>query len=193
MIDNFVMSEQQLRQKALNAMLLALEAQAAALHSMDSEHSLGVENAYSIDRLRSQAADLIQSTNAIVQESQTAGILELRDRIRSLATVARRLKAESDAFKSAGQSRAKSRYEHLLMMLGEEGSCSEEEAAAGQCPTSTDVPCNGQKLSVQAGKACLRAEIDEFEAYSLQVHAICNLALEYALNAALKANRSSSV
>lgn len=192
MNETFVMSEQQLRNMALNAMLLAIDAQSAALHSMDREHSLGVENGFSIDRLRSQAKDLLQSTQTIVQTSQSLSLADLRDKIAALASASRRLKGEADRFKDSSQSRARARYEHLLMMLGDDQDTSTEQLPAGKAPTDTKVGWDTDQLSAQAGKACLRAEIDEFEAFSLQIHAICNLALEYALNEAVKSARSNS-
>lgn len=193
MFETYQIGQQQLRDMALNAMLLAVDAQSAALKSMDREHSMGIENSFSIDRLRGQVKDLVQSTHLIVNESEKLSQEETRDRIKSLANVARKLKSEADRFREASQPKARHRYDHLLMQTGLEGfsgagevgqgKCP-AEAPAGQAPTDTQVSHEPKKLTVQAGFACLRAEIDIYEAFAMQLHAICNLALEYALNAA---------
>lgn len=192
MSKTFVISEQQLRDKALNAMLLALEAQSEALRSMDCEHSFGVENSFTINRLCSISKDFLQSTRAIVHASESDSLLEIRAGVRSLAAAAGRLKQEADTFRSSGQAHAKQRYEHLLMLLGDQAADTFDYAPATESPTPTDVGANPNVLSSQAGRACLRAEIDVFAAFSLQIHAICNLALEYALNAAVKNSHSKS-
>lgn len=181
---NFVMSEQQLRDMALNAMLLALDAQSAALHSMDREHSLGVENGYSIDHLRQKSKDLIQSAQVIVKNADTMQLDELREKIVALSMGSVRLKHEADQFKASCQGRAKNRYEHLELVLGDNPN---KDTAVGSAPGR-----DPRQLTVEAGRACLRAEVDEYDAFALQIHAMCNLALEYALNAAAKAARSFS-
>ena len=193
--ESFTVSDQQLRSIALNAMILAAESQAAALHSMDREHSLGVENSYSIKRLLGRTKDFVQSTQEIVKLSESnCSFTETRDKIRSLAAGARTLKDEADKFKSASEPKAKARYETLLMQLGQLGeqTKSQLETPAGKAATPTDVAIDSPKITVQAGFACMRAEIDEFAAFSMQIHAVCNLALEYALNAAAKSARSHS-
>lgn len=213
MFETFLMGQQQLREMALNAMLLAVDAQAAALKSMDREHSLGIENSFSVERLRERVKDLVQSAHAIVRSGSAAELAETREKIQSLATVARRVKADADRFKADSAPRAKFRYDHLLMQMGMvepepavelaptlNGSKADEaiaqtppsEAPAGKAPTSTDVAHDPQKITAQAGFACLRAEIDEYEAFTMQVHATCNLALEYALNFAVETSRSAS-
>jgi len=184
MTTNFVMSEQQLRDTALNAMLLALDAQSAALHSMDREHSLGVENGYSIDNLRQRSKDLIQAAQTIVKTSDSMTLDELREKIMSLAVASTRLKTSADAFKVSCQGRAKNRYEHLELLLGDNKN---KDGVVGSAPAR-----DPRQLTVEAGRACLRAEVDEYDAFALQIHAVCNLALEYALNAAAKAARSFS-
>jgi hypothetical protein len=186
---------------ALNAMLLAVDAQSAALKSMDREHSMGIENSFSIDRLRGQVKDFVQSAHIIVAETEKLSLEQTREKIAALAIVARRLKADADRFRDASQPKAKHRYDHLLMQTGLSGFSGSTEqkpetvpadAPAGQAPTDTSVSHEPQKLTVQAGFACLRAEVDIYEAFTMQLHAVCNLALEYVLNAAAASARQNA-
>lgn len=195
----YIMSEQQLREMALNAMLLAVDAQAAALKSMDREHSFGVENSFSVERLRDQLKDLVQSTHTIVRGADSSCINETREKIKSLASAVTKLKGDADRFKEAAQPRARARYAQLLMQMGVEGpkathpdKTDPADAEAGKALTPGEVATDTRGLSSQAGFACLRAEVDEFLAFVLQIHASCNLALEYALNAAAKCARCNS-
>jgi len=201
MFETYMMGDQQLREMALNAMLLAVDAQAAALKSMDREHSLGVENSFSIERLRNQTKDLVQSAQTVVKSAESSCIHELREKVKALATSVRNLKDNADRFREAAQPRAKFRYDHLLMQMGMEEpklakdgdeAKQQSSAEAGAAPTNTDVAVDSRKLQAQAGFACLRAEVDEYYAYAMQVHATGNLALEYALNAVVKCSRCHS-
>ncbi|MBX9571862.1 MAG: hypothetical protein K2X77_23415 [Candidatus Obscuribacterales bacterium] len=184
-------NEQQLRLQALNAMLSALTAQAAAIQSMDREHSLGIENSYSVKSLLDQANTFAQAAFDAVTRSESASFIDTRNNVRLLAVAARRLKEEADKFTSRTQPKAATRYQELLLQLGEKEN-SDSQAAAGEASTPIEVAASGRKISAQAGYACLRAEIDEFTAFSMQIHAMCNLALEYALNAAAKSAKTSA-
>ncbi|MBX9685050.1 MAG: hypothetical protein K2X27_00035, partial [Candidatus Obscuribacterales bacterium] len=187
MNETFAMSHQQLREMALNAMLLAVDAQSAALKSMDREHSLGLENSYSVDRVREKCRDLVQSAQIIVKGGESLCLNETRDKLRSMSTVVGKIKEEVDRFKEQAQPKARARYAHLETMLGvvvepkpeSADAPKASDASAGQAPTTSDVAAEPKKLTAQAGYACLRAEVDEFEAFAMQVHAICNLTLEY--------------
>lgn len=191
MLDKIEISQQQLRSIALNAMVLALDAQAAALQSMDREHSLGIESSYSVKNLLGRTKDFVQSALELVKLSESVGFIETRQKIRSLAVGAGRLKEEADKFFSNTEPKASMRYEQLLMELGE-NKLPESSLPAGEAPTPQDVATNGRRITAQAGFACLRAEIDEFAAFTLQIHATCNLALEYALNAAAKSAQTNA-
>lgn len=201
MFETYMMGEQQLREMALNAMLLAVDAQAAALKSMDKEHSFGIENSFSVERLRAECKDLVQAAHAIVKNAEANCLNDTRDKITALAVSARKLKDGADRFQASASPRAKSRYDHLLMQMGMEvlqQGCADPEAVkaseaeAGKAPTNTEIAGDVRKLSAQAGFACLRAELDECRAYAMQIHATCNLALEYALKAAAKSARCNS-
>lgn len=191
MLDKFVMSDQQLRAMALNAMLLAADAQAAALQTMDREHTLGVENSYSVKYLIGLAKDFVDSTNEIVKLAESKEFVETRDKIRALATGASKIKDEVDKFRQATEPKAKNRYEQLLMQLGHQANC-DANCDAGTASTPVDVGHDCKKLTAQAGFACLRAEVDEYAAFAMQLHALCNLGLEYALNAASKQAKAHS-
>lgn len=191
MLDKIEVSQQQLRSMALNAMVLALDAQAAALQSMDREHSLGIESSYSVKSLLGKAKDFVQSAAELVKLSESVSFIETRQKVRSLAAGAQRLKEEAAEFITNTNPKANSRYEQLLMELGEAKS-PEATAPAGNAETPNEVGAQGRKITAQAGFACLRAEIDEFAAFSLQIHATCNLALEYALNAAAKSAQKNA-
>lgn len=191
MLDKIEMTQQQLRSMALNAMLLALDAQAAALQSMDREHSLGIESSYSVKSLLGKTKDFVQSAAELVKLSDKVTFIETRQKVRSLAAGARRIKEDADEFTASTNPKAATRYEQLLMELGE-GKSPDADAAAGDAETPNEVAAQGRKITAQAGFACLRAEIDEYAAFSLQIHATCNLALEYALNAAAKSAQKNA-
>lgn len=195
MSESIPMGQQQLRDMALNAMLVAVDAQAAALKSMDREHSFGIENSFSVEHLRGQVKDLVQSAHMIVSGCRKCEFSETREKIQALASVSRRVKGEADLFKTGGAPKAKQRFDSLLLQVGvDEPKATPvppSEQPAGQAPTNTDIAHDPRKLSAQAGFACLRAEIDAFEAFAMQIHAVCNLALEYALNAAVESSRSN--
>jgi len=192
------LNQQQLRHAALDAMLLAVESQTAAVKSMDSEHSLGIENTFAAEHLRLKVRELVQAAESIVKDTRTDSFNDTRERIQTLATTAHRLKDEADHFHREATPRARNRYEQLLILLGlaesrlpsntnkpaSENDPPPLDAPAGEAPTDTRVSTGSKNLNAQAGYACLRAEVDEHMAFALQIHAICNLALEYALNAA---------
>ncbi len=205
MFEPFQMSQQQLRDMALNAMLLAVDAQAAALKSMDREHTFGLENSFTVDRLRDHIKDLVQSAHVIVKAGKACSLTETREKIQSLAAAARRMKDDADHFRATSAPLAKTRYDNMLLQMGldepklaqdaTETAASEVKASdlpAGEAPTSTEVGHEPRALTAQAGFACLRAEIDEYSAFAMQIHAVCNLALEYALNAAAESSRSNT-
>lgn len=190
-------TEQHLRAMALRAQLLALDAQAEALRSMDREHSLGVESSFSIECVRTDVHDFMNDVFNVVRKSSEVAIDQLRGSIGVLAERAKQLKQEGDKLKDRGLNAAKFRYatscpDACGTVVAAPGA-SPVDGAAGPVPQAgVTVPASTEKLQAKADFACLRAEVDEYAAYAMQVHALCNLALEYCFTAAADAARCQS-
>lgn len=189
------MGQQQLRTMALRAQLLALDAQAEALRCMDREHSLGVESSTQVNFVRTDVHDFMDDVFALVKKSADVPSDETRGGIAVMVDRAKNLKAEADKLRDCGKRGAQFRYsttspEAASTPVAAPG-CSPAEASVGAVPpTPSPVPVTTEKLQAKADFACLRAEVDEYAAFAMQVHALCNLALEYCYTAGADSSRS---
>lgn len=188
-------SQQQLRTMALRAQLLAVDAQAEALRCMDREHTLGVESSLQVNFVRTDVHDFMNDVFALVKKSAEVPLEETRGGIAVMLERAKNLKAEADKLRDCGKRGAQFRYsthapDAAFAPVADPG-CSPPDAGVGAVPpTPQPVPVTTEKLQAKADFACLRAEVDEYAAFAMQVHALCNLALEYCYTAGADSSRS---
>lgn len=169
---------QNLRAIALRAQLLALDAQAEALRAMDREHSLGVESSFYINSICQKIHDFMNDVFAQVRKSDETDILAFRASLTVLLERSKSLKAESDDLKVRGGNAAQFRFALTGGAATSPAATEPQQAGA--------VPVDPEKLQNRADFACLRAEVDEFAAFALQIHALANLAMEYCFTAAVR-------
>lgn len=194
-------TQQQLRAMALRAQLLAIDAQASALTTMDREHSFGVEASYQLERNRRDVHDFVRDVLAFAEHSQDKELPEANSCLCVLVRRASDLKTEFKALQKSGTQHAQWRFRFTAaasQVPSEvvEAAPTTTETVVNQAPeakpiTDQSVPVDVSRLQMKADFACLRAEVDEFAALELQVHALCNLALEYCFTEAVKCTRCS--
>lgn len=186
-------TEQQLRAMALRAQLLAVDAQASALSTMDREHTLGIEAGERLNGTRRSIHDFVDDVFKFVEGTHPPEVL--RGTLTALGLRAKDLKAECDKLKETGKQLAQLRFSRtsasttvpyeVATAAPAEAEKVARDQGAGQNVTEPVVPADPGKLQVKADYACLRAEIDEYAAFGLQVHALCNLAMEFCYNTAI--------
>lgn len=185
------MSQQQLRAMALRAQLLAVDAQAEALRCMDREHTLGVEFSLAINSVRTDIHDFMTDVFAMVKKSADVSCDEVRANVAVIAGRAKQLKLEADNLRDCGKRGAQFRFSTVSPDAASTPvaapGCTAENPA-----TPEPVPATEDKLQAKADFACLRAEIDEYAAFAMQVHALVNLASEYCYSAAAEASHCKS-
>lgn len=191
---NYPLSQQQLRAMALKAQLLAVDAQAAALRSMDREHTFGIESTYTVDRIHATMHDFMSDIFTLVGKADKVEIAETRSAISVMVARAKELKREADELKERGARNAQFRYNLThgaaeTLKVSAETPKTDNSTAVEPLPAA---PVEPLKLQDKADFACLRAEVDEYMAFAMQVHALCNLALEYSFSAAVTCSRCQS-
>ncbi len=194
-------SQQQLRAMALRAQLLAIDAQVSALTSMDREHSLGIEAGNQLDRTRKSVHDFLRDVLSFAEGCDDISLEQTRSTISVLAMRSGDLKKESENLKETGVQLARFRFNltNAAASVPTEIATAapadaEKIASTAGTPAAaevlnTAVPAEVTRLQIKADYACLRAEVDEYAALALQIHALCNLSLEFCFNAAVKCTK----
>lgn len=171
MQDKPVRSQQQMRHLALTSQLIAIDAQATVLKTMDTEHSFGLESTFEVEVLIAAVHDFALSAEHLVLKAKSACIEEIRHSLQAVCNLSADLKTKADSLSKRGQMRAKYRLQNTVLEPNSQAENSEGTSDPG-------------KLLAAAQHSCLQAELNQFATFSLQIHAICDLALEYCFNAA---------
>lgn len=189
--DTYPKSQQQLRSMALHAQLLAVDAQAAALRDMDHEHTFGMESTFDIDRLRERVHTFVKHISSFVADCEELSKEDARARLAALADKAAVIKSDADQVNKNGALHAKFRYSPTAKAAVSPEAFAEPGKSTGDDNKSTSIPTEVNQLQARADFACVRAELDEYFAFTLQVHALCNMALEFGYCAMVKRSKFS--
>jgi hypothetical protein len=167
---------QSVRRSALHFQLLALEGQTRVIKALDIEHAFGIESTSGAELVLGHARDFVKSAEIVAERAGSAPRETTVASLKALRETARRISERASALDKSGLERAKMRLDQCLC----------EHAQID--PSSLDgvVPGTAAQMAVKAGVSCYRAEAEQLDTFALQVRALCDLALEYAYNAAVQ-------
>ena len=175
-------TQQELRKSALHWQLAALDEQLGVLRELDKEHSFGIENTAEVTHLVDELRGLVKSAELIAEEAKTLQQEELASRISAFHQLVKQIKEEVDGFNGGAVQRAKLRLHNFL----------EGDAPAPASTVETSTPADPDRLFARAISWCYKAESSQYNAFALQINALCDLALEIIYNAAGEALSQAS-
>lgn len=157
--------KQALRQSTLHSQLSALASQAAALRTLDSEHSLGIQHSREVTQLDNQTGELVARALSIVEEATPQSHAQTIEKVAAFRQEALVHKASAKLFLDRASANAQARLSHALENAGLED-------------FELGVPHDARRLTQRAETRCCMAETEQFQTFILQIESICDLCCE---------------
>jgi len=163
---------QQLRNSALSWQLKAIDAQARALQMLSEEHSFSVHN-LAPDVLQNRVHDLAQTAVSVAAGAHDVPLETTLAHIASFKKACAELRADADKFAELAAIRAHMRLDNTITKL---------IASSPEVPTTVPDPempsAETMRLLSKANQSCFNAETEQYNTFTLQIKAVCDLALE---------------
>jgi hypothetical protein len=177
------------RESAIMWQLKALKAQTEAVTAIAAEHSIKLDD-INPRTLCQRTDDIIATAVRICDEAPKTPAEKIFELIKVLRQTADELRADGALFAKVANFRAAFRLSGMLPSLAAQihtGAVllpKTDESVESEPEDRDALCCDHQKLAVASARRCYEAESEQHHTFSLQINAICDLAMEMVLAAA---------